>query len=432
MKNTLQGSNRHPRSNQALRLCSGLLLAASTVPTTAFADCVSPPRGGDDALFARVSQVTIDEHQRLYDGQIYKMLADFGWDAPDRGEEFTSHFFATLLINHGIESPNPPVRQNPATGLFEYDAEAITLSRTFHRSWDGYAPLAFDTHATSCQDVNPHTGERFCNPARRYLFSSSIENFGHETGTGVIDLIGGVPCLPGQTCTLAQHAPIWDLFKDPDWLQEYSCFIWDSAFGVTTTASTIIHENWHGVGPNHSGGGGTNCTSGSCDTFVWDATTSERMFGGLSHQQTEGVGSFQAADEFLCDLTESPADWIPLQTQAVIQAEFQRMAAQSRFMNDDVPLGQLPLLCGEPSAFFKVADDGAVSCASGATCQSDADCNDFVAATADTCGPTSCCEFTPLCADGDSCTADADCDDAEPVTFDSCGTNRCCLHERIN
>ncbi len=434
-----------PLSAAPAGLCLIALMVTVLSTAPAAADCEDVVRGADQALVDRISPHRIWEQEDLYAGKIYKMLINFGWEFPERTEEFRDHTLATLLINHGVIGESPPVRQNPQTGDWEYDPYGLSFARTFHRSWDSYALLGFDSFATSCQDVNPQTGERFCDPARRGLFSSSLENFGVEVGTGVLDYIEGYRCDdPDTPCARAQLRYAVDLFRDPDRVAEYTCEVWDDEYGVADVASTIIHEQWHAASVNHIAGNkvdddpNNNCNQGelSCDTFIWDATTSARMYGGLSRQAHEGVGSFQVESEFLCDLTTSPATWIPVQTKAVIQQAFKRDANRSRYVNieaDESPNdgdGTLPFTCNtELLSTFNVAKDGSISCTTNA-CQFDSQCNDLDPSTNDVCTPEACCEFSPIC-DTKNCQADHECDDSDPITHDYCGVNGCCVNSPV-
>lgn len=84
-------------------------------------------------------------------------------------------------------------------------------------------------------------------------------------------------------------------------------------------------------------------------------------------------------------------------------------------------------------------------CVSTASCASDDDCDDAIACTTDSCGVGGVCNHTPIderCGDGETCDrsmgcvgppageceSDADCDDSVDCTRDTCAADRTCTH----
>jgi len=216
-----------------------------------------------------------------------------------------------------------------------------------------------------------------------------------------------------NTGTAAEFRTIWDAFKDPDWQIRYACKALTDSTGIVGLARIIIHENWHAtLAPKHifnpaggtcAEGGGTD-PAARCDTFIWDATTSARMYAGLAQQQLEGVGAYQIDQEFMCDLVDHGAPGLPLQTKLVAQTLFETRRAQSRFVNIDPdpmlsndPEGQFPEDCGVASSILSVPADGTTTCpgTNELRCNVDPDCNDGDSLTADLCVDL-CCTHTTV------------------------------------
>jgi hypothetical protein len=82
----------------------------------------------------------------------------------------------------------------------------------------------------------------------------------------------------------------------------------------------------------------------------------------------------------------------------------------------------------------------------GRRCAVNADCDDGIACTVDTCGPARVCQYTGvdgLCGDGETCMpgigcvptgcrTNADCDDAVECTVDTCGVGNVCNHTPVD
>lgn len=322
----------------------------------AHADCASPLISSDEAVIARIgTSDAVQAHAELYQNGYYNMLSDYGWaEMPLRQEEFDSHFYGTFLASHGVVSESPPIRQNPTSGEWEYDPNALVLAPTFHRSWDDYSWLSWDIRTLAGTWVDPATG----GPAAVLVGPTGSRLIvGNGTGTGIVDT------FPDWPSAAAWHRSIWDVFKDPDGLLEYNCKTFEHRRGFVAVAKIIVHENWHDTSsPNHVDAVGSCTATGAlgCDTYVWDLPSSARVYNGISQLNGRGVGAYQIDQRFSCDLVEAPAEWIPIQTQLVANEHFHGGAAQSRFVNENVPKGILPYTCGLPRSVLSVlADDHA-------------------------------------------------------------------------
>ncbi len=350
-------------------LALGAFAGIVTLEGTAHADCSYPGVSSDDAVMARIgTSVAAGEHLQYYQNGYYWMLDEYGWgDMPLRADEFDSHFYATFLIRHGIASPPPPLRQNES-GAWEYDPEGISFMNTFHRSMDDYWALSWDIRTLAMRHVDPGSGIPVAAP-RGGPFGL-MEIWGNGTGTGVVD------SFPEDPNSSAWWRSIWDLFKDPDALLEYNCLTFDHRRGFVAIAETIIHENWHDtVAPDHTQGGFCIADEpGRCDSYVFEAPTSAHEYNALSRLQNLGVGSFQVGLRFACDLVEAPADWVPVQTQLVANAHFNRAADRSRFTNLPASGGKVPYTCGLPDPILAVPADGKNFCPGTTQLR----CNDFV------------------------------------------------------
>ncbi len=328
-------------------------------PNIAQADCSRPDVPSDDAVVLRMgSSEAIYAHLARYSDGHYKLLEEHGWnDRVMRDEELNTHFWASFLINNGVVSAPPPLRQN-TLGEWEYDQDALAVGvKAFHRSWDEYGPLSWDAEVLPHRAVDPETGAPSPSHSSWSGAIPLIPSFTHETGTGVVDFF---PEDPGSS---ARRRSIWDAFKSPDWLLEYNCKIFDHAHGLVAMARTIVHESWHAAWtPGHTEGGSCTMGEGRCDTYIWDAPTSAFEYNTISRLAALGVGSYQIDQRFTCDLVEAPADWIPVQTQMVANEHFHQRAAQSRFVNDEIPGGLLPYTCGLPMATLSVPVDGVSFC----------------------------------------------------------------------
>jgi hypothetical protein len=107
-----------------------------------------------------------------------------------------------------------------------------------------------------------------------------------------------------------------------------------------------------------------------------------------------------------CDIVEEPADWVPLITRLVANQHFYARANQSRFTNikgsdpaspGATADGQLPYDCGVPESLLGVPADGTTLCESTGTlrCLTDANCDDAIFETLDSCDAGCCNSFIP-------------------------------------
>ena len=330
--------------------------SAATFASRAQADCAYTNPSSDQALVQRVFWDT-DAHQTHYDQRDYIFFAE-NWPMPDRQDEFNTHFYSTLLIHHGVVGPDPPIRQN-SSGAWEYDPQSLLVSNNFHRSWDGYAPLARDRWVRACQGISASNGGPLCGTD---IFGGG-PNFGHETYTTIEDSLG--------SGVWATNSAAWDLFRDPDSKITYSCPVLDHPWGFPVAASVIVHENWHSTGIGHKNGNGTFCNGGdgACDEYVWGKMNYTEQYYGLENLRHKNVGAYQIDAQFACDLVEEPGDWIPLQTLAVANETANAIAATSRYtnigdsdQNPDTPTGLLPFTCGVPSGLLAVPVNGVNFC----------------------------------------------------------------------
>jgi hypothetical protein len=275
-------SNSFLRSSSVSALILGLGSSAFIAPD-ALADCpVIPLPESDRAIQVRLglTQAVLDHQDRYDSGGDFLMLEEGGWGDPTRADEYTNHFYASFLALHGVEGTDPPIRQSPTSGAWEYDPDGLILSNNFHRSWDGYGPLVYDRELYACMNVNPQTGAPACTQSSRYPFFLEI---GNGTGSAVVD------SFPEDPKSTARYRPIWDLFRDPDWLLEYNCGSISTSTGAVLLARTMVHENWHSTGTSHVDGtsgprppGSTNYCSGEagrCDTYRFVSAHNEVYHG---------------------------------------------------------------------------------------------------------------------------------------------------------
>lgn len=281
---------------------------------------------------------------------------------------YHKYILSQVLITSGIHGQSVPVHQGNYFGFFEYDSEAfyVTYNHNLHSEYFG---LAISGYRRACTGVNPLTGDPRCldsEPdgwsfwARAYI----AENYGQAEEVELDDTIpGGGKNYGGDPVRIG-----------------YSCGSFDASSGVVRTAGMIIHENFHTTTSDLAH---VNCARGpgACAAaWDFDMPTQPRVYNALP---TYAVDAYQVHLRYLCDLTEAPADWVPVMVQEVANERANTRGAQNRFQNILTPdpttgipvvTGEAPLSCGVPEAVLELAV-GSICPATGTPrCQDNLDC----------------------------------------------------------
>jgi len=150
----------------------------------------------------------------------------------------------------------------------------------------------------------------------------------------------------------SQYQPVFGPAED---LIQTACIVYDTGSPIDTKrvhqadaptrAATLVHESWHAWENEHGQGINTPCghtqcgsqpTSGSCqsgnecDVFTPHSTANPGNMVNLQHRP------WQAATEFLCDIADTPADWVPLTSRELAAANAD-VFGTSNFVNGPMP-----------------------------------------------------------------------------------------------
>jgi hypothetical protein len=276
---------------------------------------------------------------------------DRGWNTPcNSTTELEKLVNAGLLFLHGVQ--------------FNQDPNQLLFGQSYHSAEQDYFFLG------SGDELSGDWHDHFRYQAVDNL--STIPNF----------------------VTFAQYLPQHG-FNAQD-LVQLTCFEFDKgkspfdtvrvrAADAQERASTLVHEAWHGWENEHDGQSiGTSCghtqcgsqpTKGSCvhknecDVFTPHALSGPGAMVGEQHRP------IQAAVEFLCDIADTPQDWVPLTVRELASADADVMGT-SNFVNGPMPacfafgFGQHFATC--PKSANQC--DQALPCAAGSFCNPQSGC----------------------------------------------------------
>jgi hypothetical protein len=332
------------------------------------------------------------------------------FDACNNRFQFAKHWTATYVVHDGISfelvagAPPGPV---------------LLLDRAFHASWE-YVLVGRGMKSVMASHYRPPQ-------------IGGTQRFGYH----VIDFkhyaAGYDSTSPG---TSASYQPDSVTFGSPDERLTTYCPVYDPndiVFGgelssITSRASAFVHEGWHAHfrfvdsmdhQPRALQGFERFC-DGSCDTYFPHGKQSFAE-GDLwrSTVQSNTISVYQLEHEFLCDVTDRPAAWVPnaIREEAAIEANY---LATKKFVR-----GALPYTCGLPTPFNSPITPTRESflCEPSTFCETDSQCTG-----GDTCN-NNCCGTSPeqACADrgaGPACTTVADCP-LPPPLYNAC--DGCCI-----
>ncbi len=320
----------------------------------------------------------------------YFIAENTKWQGVDNpgglSDEYGKHLLSAYLVEHGVAG-------HITTSYFDlYDQKVVVLELepSFYTSAYDWGP---NTRATP-----PLTG---CTPATR-SGSRSCDRW-HDTYVSVVEEYG-----PGHSFFDPGEDGAWWPPSDSgawDWIQhnvlgvlEYEgvatyCGLYSKPDEAVYRASALVHEGWHsteyahgleGHGPPNEKCVAVEGSEEACDAFV--PPSGIGIPGGL---RTARMGSYQAQEMFLCDISDAAQPWVPFEAQLLAEANYERWEG-GVYTNIDL----LPFECGMPTP-LRGLTAGADRCPvpegigpqhSYLVCNTNEDCPDD-----EICGPSRCC-----------------------------------------
>lgn len=361
-------------------------------------------RGEDQAMRDAIDADWFQAHLDTLD-QTHFFVEEKGWEgaggleSDDPVTPFNQYALAVVLAR-SIQGHGPVV--SGLAGEVDYTPGAIFPANNHNAPWE-YTFLTESTGYTwACNDVNPDTGEMFCDPD-----TPEPERNGYG---------------PAETLWLVKDfedsnaAAIWGPTSHTI---RYSCAAFDSIYGAARTASLMVHENFHGVNDGDASHGPCHLGATSC-AEEWNFETPVvplryNLLAELGH-----VDAYQIENRYLCDLTEQPSDWIPDIARVSINQRTNARHASARFKNIDnlaepeKDAGPAPLQCGLPDTILDLVPGEVCPGTGGALrCDVDLDCGDAASCQ------DRCCVEDPTCSIG-SCETSADCGSSGNACLDGC------------
>lgn len=316
--------------NSKCPLLLAAVLAYSVMTDHTWAACDLDPSTSNQVLFDTVDPAWLANYVDEVHSHHFRTFEDRGWAGRGKGaalnpdNEFTRHVLASALVRYGVTGTEPAVSQFVDTIFgtgWGYDAEAVVLSSSFHRSGDEWGILSSDREYAICSEINFFSGERYCGPKGTATVDydgafSPMSSWlgGGLSGTTFPDLdyekkiywgrdtVSGVEDDSGRGDSAAFRWVPTPFNANPEREITYYCpaFTW----GAVGLANVIVHENWHAMEetPLHVGytnfihpsdSGGCELGQRRCDVYNGDLPSGHsRKYEELALHQ-RGTGAYQ-------------------------------------------------------------------------------------------------------------------------------------------